>query len=337
VGVKTGWAVVGLGVHAVERMLPALARAHTARLVGAYSRRPEVTREIAGRYGARGYETLDHVLRDPDVDIVYLATPNDVHAAQTLRCAEAGKHVLVEKPMALSVEDADSMVHACAQARTRLYVGFHLRFHPAHQRARALVTSGAIGSVVWAGARWASYRDPDVGWRLDPHRSGGTLLTARGVHLIDLVRFVCAADFQVITGCSDGFRAERPADDLTEGIGTLTSGAFAHILCSRLVPGAGNDLEIYGTRGTVICQSTIGVEPKGTLALSAGPTREAFSYEPCDVLAGEFDWVSAAVADGPREEWVGATGEDGARVAAVTCGLVAAVRSGRAVPIEYPV
>lgn len=334
---KVGWGVIGLGIHAVERMLPALARSRNARLVGVYSRRPTVTREIAGRYAARGYQTFEDALRDPAVQVVYLATPHDVHAEQTLRCAEAGKHILVEKPMALSVEDAASMVHACAEVGVRLYVGFHLRFHPAHQRARALVKSGAIGSVVWAGARWASFRDPDVGWRLDPNRSGGTLLTARGVHLIDLVRFVCAADFRAITGSSDGFRVEHPADDLTEGIGTLASGGFAHILCSRLVPGAGNDLEIYGTRGTVICRSTIGAEPKGTLTLSKGSTKEVFSYETCDVLAGEFDWVSAAVADAPHAERVGASGEDGAQVTAVTSGLVASVRSCRAVQLEYTV
>jgi 1,5-anhydro-D-fructose reductase (1,5-anhydro-D-mannitol-forming) len=266
---------------------------------------------------------------------VYLVTPHDVHAEQTLRCAAAGKHILVEKPMALSVEDAASMVRTCAQAGVKLYVGFHLRFHPAHQDARALVISGAMGSVVWAGARWASFRDPDVGWRLDPNRSGGTLLTARGVHLIDLVRFVCATDFQFITGLSDGFRAESPSDELTEGIGALASGGFAHILCSRLVPGASNDLEIYGTRGTLICRSTIGAEPKGTLTVSKGSTQEVRSYETCDVLAGEFDWVSAAVADAAHGERVAASGEDGARVTAVTSGLVASVRSGRTVRLEY--
>jgi len=316
-------------------MLPALRRARQARLVGVYSQRQEVTRDIAARYGARGYESFDDVLHDPEVQVVYLATPHDVHTAQTLRCAAAGKHVLVEKPMALSQEDAASMVRACARAGVKLYVGFHLRFHPAHQQARTIVTAGEIGDVVWVGARWMSFRDPDVGWRLDPNRSGGTLLTARGIHLIDLIRHVCGTEFRTISGMSDGFRAEQPADDLTAAIGTLSTGGFTHLVCSRLIPGAVNSLEIYGTRGTVVCWDTIGAEPKGTLGVSAGSRHESFSYDASDVLAGEFDWVSAAVAGDLHAPGVGASGEDGARVSAVTTGLVASVRSGRAVTLEY--
>lgn len=331
-----GWAVVGLGIHAVERMLPAFRRAHLARLVGVYSRRPDVTREVARTYGVRGYSTLDGVLEDPDVQAVYLATPNDLHRDQTVRAAAARKHVLVEKPMALSVEDATAMVRACAGADVKLYVGFHLRFHPAHQRTRALVAGGEIGDVVWAGARWVSQRAPDRGWRLEPGRSGGTLLTARGVHLLDLVRFVCATEFVSVSGCSDGFRPEKPPDDTTAGMGRLASGGLAHVVCSRLVPGGGNDLEIYGTRGTIVCRSTIAAEPAGTLLVATGGAEQTHTYERCDVLVDELDGVSAAVA-GAGADGVGASGEDGARVAAVTSGLIESVQSGRTVTLRYSV
>jgi len=333
--VAVGWGVVGLGVHAVGRMLPALSRARQARLVCVHSRRQSVTRDIAAQYGARSYETFDGVLGDPEVQVVYLATPHDLHAEQTLRCAAAGKHVLVEKPMALSAEDAAAMVQACAQAGVKLYIGFHLRFHPAHQQARAIVASGEIGDIVWAGAQWTSFRDPDVGWRLEPNRSGGTLLTARGVHLIDLIRHVCGTEFRAINGLSDGLRPEHPADDLTAAIGTLASGGFVHLACSRLVPGASNGLDVYGTRGTVICRDTIGAEPKGTLTVSIGSGEQFFSYDTCDVLAAEFDWVSDAVVGIACPDAAGASGQDGARVAAVTTGLVASVRSGRTVTLDY--
>ncbi|TMJ12702.1 MAG: Gfo/Idh/MocA family oxidoreductase [Bacillati bacterium ANGP1] len=329
-----GWGVVGLGIHAVGRMLPVLRRSRRARLIGVYSRRQDVTHDIAARCGVRGYETFDDVLRDPEIQVVYLATPHDVHAEQTLRCAAAGKHVLVEKPMALSVEDAAAMVRACAGAGVQLYVGFHLRFHPAHRQARAVVASGQIGDLVWAEARWLSFRDPDTGWRLDPHRSGGTLLTARGVHLIDLIRYVCRAEFRTISGLSDGLRPEHPADDLTAAMGTLSSGGVAHLVCSRLVPGAVNSLEIYGTHGTIVCRDTLGAEPGGTLTVCIGSEERAVSYGVCDAFGGEVDWVCEAVMGGGRPDPAGAGGEDGARVTAVTCGLVASVGSGRAVTPE---
>ncbi len=332
--VEVGWGVVGLGIHAVGRMLPALRRSRQARLVAVHSRRHHVTRDVAAQYSARGYETLDDLLCDPEVQVVYLATPHDLHAEQTLRCAAMGKHVLVEKPMALSVEDAAAMVRACARAGVKLYVGFHLRFHPAHQQARAIVAAGEIGEIVWVGARWMSFRDPDAGWRLDPSRSGGTLLTARGVHLIDLIRHICGTEFRTISGLSDGFCATHLADDLTVAIGTLSSGGFAHLACSRLVPGMVNGLEVYGTRGTVVSRDTVGAEPKGTLTVSAGSGEQSFSYDTCDVLAGEIDWISAAVAGDHHAAGVAASGEDGVRVTAITAGLVSSVRSGRAVTLE---
>jgi 1,5-anhydro-D-fructose reductase (1,5-anhydro-D-mannitol-forming) len=328
------WITVGLGIHAVERMLPAFRRAKRCRLVGVCSRRTEVTREVAHAYGVQAYAHLEEALADPAVQVVYLVTPHDQHKDQTVQAAAAGKHVLVEKPMALSVEDATAMVRACALAGVKLFVGFHLRFHPAHQRARTLVQSGAIGNVVWAGARWLSERPPDAGWRLDLHRAGGTLLTARGVHLLDLLRFTCATEFASINGASDGLRVETPADDATAGMGWLESGALAQMVCSRLVPGGDNDLEVYGTRGIIACRSTIAAEPKGTLSVSAGTMQETHTYDTADVLAAELDGISTAVTG--DDDCMAARGEDGLRVTAVTTSLIESVQSGRTVRLHYP-
>jgi 1,5-anhydro-D-fructose reductase (1,5-anhydro-D-mannitol-forming) len=334
VGSAVRWAIVGLGIHAVERMLPAFQRARQSPLAGVYSPRAEVTRDVARTYGVRGYASFEEMLVDQTAQVLYLATPHDVHKDQTVQAARAGKHVLVEKPMALSVDDAAAMVRACAAARVKLYVGFHLRFHPAHQRVRALVRAGAIGDVVWAGARWVSYRPPDVGWRLDLRRAGGTLLTARGVHLLDLLRFTCATEFASISGASDGLRADKPADDTTAGTAVLASGGVAQMVCSRLVPGGGNDLEIYGTRGSIVCRSTIAAEPKGRLTVAHGRREETNDYETVDVLAVELDRVSSAIAG--HDDGVCASGEDGLRVAAVTAGLIESVQTGRTVALHYP-
>src|SRR3972149_3048745 len=150
-----GWAVVGLGSHARARFLPALQRSRTAKLLGVYTRNEAVKSVVANEYAVRGYQTLESLLADPEIDVVYLATPHDLHAQQTLLCAAAGKHVLVEKPMALSVAEAASMVEACARANVNLFVGFQLRHHPAHLHAPALIAAGGIGGVVHVNARWA--------------------------------------------------------------------------------------------------------------------------------------------------------------------------------------
>jgi 1,5-anhydro-D-fructose reductase (1,5-anhydro-D-mannitol-forming) len=259
---------------------------------------------------------------------------------QTMRCAAAAKHVLVEKPMALSLEDAIAMGKACMQANVKLYVGFHLRFHPAHQRAREAVRSGEIGDIVWADARWISHKESDVGWRVDPMRSGGDILTARGVHLIDLIRFVCGTEFESIVGISDGFKPDRGADAVTAEFGSLASGGFAHFVCTRLPRRVANGFDVYGTHGAVSCCSTMATEPSGllsagTLTISCGSRTETVPYGPCDAFVEECDYVSAAITRLSASSRLGAADdEDGKRATAVALGLVTSVETGRTVMLR---
>jgi 1,5-anhydro-D-fructose reductase (1,5-anhydro-D-mannitol-forming) len=329
-----GWALVGLGTYARGRMLPALRRADGTRVVGVYTRTRAVSAEVAREYGARDYGSLATALADPEVDLVYLATPHDLHAAQALTCAAAGKHILVEKPMALSVGEATAMVEACDRAGVRLFVGFQWRHHPAHQRARALVTAGEIGEVVWASARWTAYRPADTGWRVDPGRSGGTLLTARGVHLIDLIRFITSTEYVAVSGMSDGLQPHHPADDVTVGLLQLKSGGFADLLCTRLVPGAEDGVEIRGTRGMIVCRFTVGAEGAGVMVFRNGSREDTMAVEAGDVLRAQIESVNAAVRGGSEPSGT-ATGRDGARVVAVASALIDSVRSGRLVSLPH--
>jgi len=336
-GGPSRWAVVGLGRFARGRLLPALSRAPHGRLAGVYTRNPEVRRAVANEYGVTVYESYEAALADPHVQVVALVTPHDLHAEQTIQAAGARKHIFVEKPMALSVPDAVKMRQACDAAGVRLYVGFHLRFHEAHQHARNLIRSGRLGDLVWISARWAAYREQDTGWRLDPSSSGGTILTARGVHLLDLVRFVSGAEFATISGESDGFRAEHPADDVTAALGRLSSGAMAHVLCSRLVRGSDDTLEIYGTHGRLVCRGVLSNDDVSSLGLTDGSGETLRTFPKADMLAAELDHVSVAVADTASGDEIGATGVDGVRVTAVTAALVESVRGRRVMPLEYEV
>jgi predicted dehydrogenase len=328
------WAVVGLGRFARGRLVPALLRAPHARLAGVYTRNPDVRRAAADEHGATAYESYDALLADPGVQIVALVTPHDLHAEQAIRAAAAQKHVFVEKPMALSVPDALRMRRACEAAGVRLYVGFHLRFHGAHQYARNLVRSGRVGDPVLVSATWGAYREADTGWRLDPSTSGGALLTARGVHLLDLIRFVSGAEFSSICGESDGFRADHPADDVTAALGRLSSGAMVHVLCSRLVHVPDDTLEIIGTTGRLTCRGVLSNDEESSVVLTdaSGETRRTFPK--ADMLAAELDHVSAAVASAASGDEIGATAEDGVRVTAVTTALIESIRGRRVVSLQ---
>jgi predicted dehydrogenase len=269
------------------------------------------------------------------VHVVALVTPHDLHAEQTLHATAARKHVFVEKPMALSVEDAVKMRRACEAAGVRLYVGFHLRFHEAHQQARDLIRAGRLGDLVWISAKWAAYREADTGWRLDPSLSGGALLTARGVHLLDLIRFVSGAEFASICGDSDGFRAGHPADDVTAAIGRLSSGAMAHVLCSRLVHSPDDTLEVFGSRGRLVCRGVLSNDDESSLVLTDGSSETLRKFPKADMFAAELDHVSAALSGVVSGEEVGATATDGVRVTAVTTALVDSIRGRRIMSLEY--
>src|SRR6266516_2815762 len=129
-----GWGLVGAGRHAGNRAAPAIAAAPNARLVGVVGRELAAAEAFAERFGARAYPSL----ADPAIRAVYLVTPNDLHAPQTLGAAAAGRHVLCEKPLALSPGECRAMIEACRAAGVKLGVGFHLRQHDAHRTVREL-------------------------------------------------------------------------------------------------------------------------------------------------------------------------------------------------------
>ena len=126
-----GWAIAGIGSHADLKIAPAMKRARESRLVAVYSRDQGRADAFAESHGAdAAYSTLDAMLADSRVDAVFVASPNHLHAPQTIKAAAAGKHVLAEKPMANSVSDAAAMIDACRDHGVVLGLGFELRFPP---------------------------------------------------------------------------------------------------------------------------------------------------------------------------------------------------------------
>ena len=141
-----GWAIVSTGRHPDTKMAPAINIANDSVITAVVSRDAGRAQAFANKHGAMAaYDDIDAMLADPAVDVVYVASPNALHCEQTLKAAAAGKHVLVEKPMALGVEECQLMIDACKSAGVKLGVGFHLRSHPAHQRIRELIASGGLG------------------------------------------------------------------------------------------------------------------------------------------------------------------------------------------------
>ena len=150
-----GWGIVSTGFHPDLKVVPAIAEAQDAQLAAVYSRDRERAEAFAEKHGANAaYDDLDAMLSDARVDAVFVCSPNSVHAVHTLQSARAGKHVLCEKPMATTVEDAASMVKVCRAYGVKLGVGYHLRTHPGHLMARQAIEQGILGRLVLAQGQW---------------------------------------------------------------------------------------------------------------------------------------------------------------------------------------
>ena len=151
-GKRLGVAVVGLGALALENIIPGFGEAKSVRLVALVSGEPDKARIVAAQHGVPennlyDYNTFDRIKDNPDIDIVYIVLPNALHAEFTIRAAQAGKHVLCEKPMAASVAEAQSMVDACKAANRSLMIAYRLQYTPEHRTIIQMARSKAYGTV----------------------------------------------------------------------------------------------------------------------------------------------------------------------------------------------
>ena len=337
-----GWGIVSTGRHPDTKMAPAINEADGASLAAVMSRDMGRAEAFAQKHGsASAYDDLDALLRDPAVDVVYIASPNALHAEQTVRAAEAGKHVLVEKPMALSVDDAQRMIDACETAGVRLGVGFHLRAHEGHRRLRTLVADGALGRVSFAHADWCRGvrgqeapppREGLQAWWDDPSLIGAGAFMATGVHCADLLRYVLADDVVEVSAVSDA-TPEKPLEELVTLALRFRSGVIATVLTGRRTPDyERNDVTVYGTLGRAGLHSSIDMNQAGAFAVrtDALTEDEAYPEHPFSLYTKQVQAFDAAV-EGNGEPL--ATGLDGLRVVEITLAMVESSRTGSRVSL----
>src|SRR4051794_26382336 len=151
-GKKLGFALVGLGRLTIGQLLPAFASCQHARVTALVSGHADKAKDLAAKYGVPeksiySYDNYDSIKDNPDIDAVYVVLPNSMHAEYTLRAANAGKHVLCEKPMANSVEDCQKMIDACKAANKKLMIAYRLHYEPLNQKAIEVCQKKTYGPV----------------------------------------------------------------------------------------------------------------------------------------------------------------------------------------------
>jgi phthalate 4,5-cis-dihydrodiol dehydrogenase len=224
--------VAGLG-RAFSVMLPTFTRHPSLRLVAAADIRAEARARFAGDFSAKAYGTVDELCADAAVDAVYVATPHQFHREHATLAAKAGKHLLIEKPMALTVEDCATIVEAARRAGVHVVVGHSHSFDAPVRHLRKLIESGAFGKVRMINA--LNYTDylyrPRRPEELDTSKGGGAVFNP-AAHQVDLVRLLAAASVTGVRALTGSWDAKRPTEGAYATLLTFANGAFASLVYS---------------------------------------------------------------------------------------------------------
>jgi len=226
--------------------------------------------QVAEQFGVAHACAGEAELLASDVEAVYIASPPAAHCGQVLAAAKAGKHVLCEKPLALSGDEVGLMERACRQNGVKFALGFCMRHNPYHQKARHLVLSGAIGRPVMGRAQLTCWYPPISGaWRQNVKLSGGGALIDMGTHCLDLLEWIFSSPIRQVVAFEDQVvqRYPTPVEDSSAVLVRFENGAQGIIDNYYNLPDAAaqNVLELHGTGGSILAQGTIGQSPGGTM------------------------------------------------------------------------
>lgn len=250
-----GWGLVGCGEVADKRVARALREAPQSTLVAVSRARADLAADFASRHSARRwYADWREVLKDPEVQAVYVATPVGLHAEQAVAAAEAGRHVLCEKPMALDVASCERMVDAARRNGVRLGVAYYRHHYPVVARVRSLLKEGVLGEPVLVQAQAFEGFDPPEGhprrWLLNKSQSGGGPMFDFGCHRLEVLLDLLGPVAEVRGFTTNARYRDREVEDTAVAHLRFASGAQGLVSVSHAPREARDTLEVYGSHGS---------------------------------------------------------------------------------------
>jgi 1,5-anhydro-D-fructose reductase (1,5-anhydro-D-mannitol-forming) len=331
------WGFAGASTWASRYLIPAVQAQPDSHAVGVFSTSRERGERFVQEHGLeRAYASIDELIADPTIDAVYISTTNDLHAEQTIAAARAGKHVLCEKPLAVTLEDAWRMRDACEQAGVIFGTNHHLRGASTILAMRNLVEADAIGAVVAARVSHAGLL-PEVfrTWRLSRPETGAGVVLDLTVHDTDTIRFLLADEVaEVAALTTNQGLAAAGIEDSVMGVLRMHGGALVSFHDAFTVPDAGTGIGLHGTTGSIIGRGVLAPEPVGDVLLKRGDRVEEVDVgERWPLYEYAVRRFNAAVRSGGTPL---ATGDDGIASLAVALAATESARTGRTVRLATP-
>jgi 1,5-anhydro-D-fructose reductase (1,5-anhydro-D-mannitol-forming) len=333
---KLRWGLIGASDIAQTRMIPAINAEPDSETVAVLSSNAQRAESYAREnHLAKSHHDLKTFLSDADIDIVYISTTNELHRDQALAAIRAGKHVLCEKPLALTLQDAKTMVSTAAEAGLVFGTNHHLRNAVTHRTLRRLVQEGAIGTPLAARVFHAVYLPPRLqGWRLERPEAGGGVILDITVHDTDTLRFVLDSEVEdvIARSAAQGLAADGLEDGVM-GVMTFQNGVLAQFHDAFTIAHAPTGLQIHGTEGSLLAEDVMTQEPQGRIWLRRGSeSTEIDPGPPEDLYVHAVRCFNRAVVEGGEPF---ATGHDGVRSLAVALAVLESARSGQRVKVRY--
>jgi len=299
---KLRFGIIGCGGIARKAFLPAIETCDCAQAVAVASLRMEDAEQCALQFGCEAVEDYEAVLSRDDIDAVYIATPNGLHAELAVAAAQAGRHVLCEKPLAVDVDQTRRIVEVCGENGVALLEGFAYQFHPQHAGLRAMVEDGHIGEPVLLQA-WFGFPPLDAGnFRYCPELGGGALLDA-GSYTVHVARRFFGREPLHVHACLD--KGNKQVEiygaallDFGQGQTAQLSFGFNHSYR--------NSYGIWGTEGLITLTRAFSIPPTfaPTLVLERQSCREERTLAPFDQFAGEIESFCRGLRDSAtRKMW----------------------------------
>ena len=330
---QLGWGVIGIGNIVQSTMAPAMVEEAECDLVAAVSRDQGRADEFADRFGARfAYTDYDEMLANPEVEAVFIATPNIFHPEQVVAAAEAGKHVLCDKPLAIDVPEARRALAACEAAGVKLGINFHNRHLPWVEDVTSVIREGVIGDVELVQLQVSSGPRRYENWRADPEIAGLGSVHNVGVHGLDFLRVILGSDPVEVMAMFD----RGPETGKVEMLGLILlrfdNGALVEYNCNERIRDPLNDIAIYGTSGRIVGTSFTRSRSDGELTILTDLGETVSRYPAPEAHRLSLAAFTHAVLQGEEPD---AAGIDGLRSAQICEAIGRSVRERRLVEVVY--
>lgn len=284
-------AILGPGGIADDQHAPAVHLHPQTQLWSVLSRSHDRALNFASKHHLHAqnaaFTRLEDLLKDPALDAVIVATPDRFHARQVIQCAKAGKHILLEKPMATSLEECDEMIEVCKENNVVLALAYHLRWHAGHRLLASQIRNGLLGPLRHMRVHWTFAAKDGSNWRSSPETGRWWSLAANGTHCLDLVRWIMTpseGEVNQLTCLISQSKFNSPHDESAIVALRFDSGATAEIHVSVQYH-SDSRIEIYGDLGEVRMEATMGRHGKGDIYHNGNRVL----FEPQNPFLGELN------------------------------------------------